>query len=244
MKIIYFLLVIAVLSCSSPTDVSENPTGSLIEELFSTESLELPIFRDGEIVYHEHYTLSYNEEYEIANWVAYELTKDELQKRYERRDNFRPDPKVTTGTADDSDYKGSGYDRGHLLPAGDCTWDSIAMGESFYYSNIAPQKPGLNRGEWAMLESYFRDLANQHDTVWIVTGPVLNSLVEFIGPNQKAVPSHFFKAGMYKQNGEWKSEAYVLPNESIDNSNPLSNFKLDLISLEELINYDLYPKVN
>jgi endonuclease G len=70
-----------------------------------------------------------------------------------RTNDFREDYKVTTGSASLSDFKGSGYDRGHLAPAGDMKWSSTAMSESFYMSNMSPQKPGFNRGIWKKLES-------------------------------------------------------------------------------------------
>ena len=112
---------------------------------------------NGQIVHHANYTLQYNEEHEQASWVAYRLTSHHLQNpSTKRKDNFRSDPKVKTGSATLSDYKGSGYDRGHLAPAADFKWSSTAMSESFYMSNMSPQVPGFNRGIWKKLESKIR----------------------------------------------------------------------------------------
>jgi len=97
------------------------------------------------IVKHYAYTLNYNEEHGQAEWVAYILTKDRVYGTVKRTDNFRSDPKVKTGSATLADYKGSGYDRGHLAPAADMKWSATAMSESFYMSNMSPQRPDFNR---------------------------------------------------------------------------------------------------
>ena len=97
---------------------------------FAQKHLELPsIGKEDEIVYHKGYTLSYNEKYEQANWVAYELTREETDKSFERTNKFLSDPLVHTGSATDADYAGSGYDRGHLAPAADMGWSQETMYE-------------------------------------------------------------------------------------------------------------------
>ena len=125
-----------------------------------------------QIIYHTGFTLSYNEAHEQASWVAYELTSNELIKKVNRSDNFKQDPKVETGSALLSDYVRSGYDRGHLAPAADMSWSQITMEESFYMSNISPQKPGFNRGIWKKLESYVRQWAYDNESIYVVTGGI------------------------------------------------------------------------
>ena len=99
-----------------------------------------------QIIRHEGYTVSYNSDYRVANWVAYELTSTEAKsKKNERSNKFVRDPQVKGASAENGDYTRTGYDRGHLAPAGDMKWSAKAMRESFYLSNITPQKPGLNR---------------------------------------------------------------------------------------------------
>jgi len=100
------------------------------------------------IISHTGYTFLYSEQYEQAKWVAYELTSEETRKTNERTNKFIVDTKVKTGSANDRDYAGSGYDKGHLAPAGDMSWSATTMSESFYYSNMSPQFPGFNRGIW------------------------------------------------------------------------------------------------
>ena len=87
---------------------------------------------------HTGYTLNYCEEYEQPYWVAYVLTADEVfSSNSERDDNFHEDPSIPTGSATLADYKGSGYDRGHMIPAADLKWSEQAMDDSFYLSNMS-----------------------------------------------------------------------------------------------------------
>lgn len=99
------------------------------------------------VIKHEAYSFLYNEDHEQASWVAYELTKEETSKAFERTNRFSPDPAVSTLTANNADYAGSGYDRGHLDPAGDRRWSSMAMAESFFMSHTERNKY-LNINNW------------------------------------------------------------------------------------------------
>jgi endonuclease G len=137
------------LSCKKEeikTDKEEIPAEavSLVSNQNSLDSLYsykyLPTSTTKQIVKHQYYTLSYNEKFEQAEWVAYELKKENLKNRNYRRPYFIEDPKVTTGSADWRNYKNSGYDKGHLCPAADMEFDENAYNDTFYTSNISPQK--------------------------------------------------------------------------------------------------------
>lgn len=118
------------------------------------QDLEVPYHDSSQnVISHYGFKLLYNESHEQADWVAYELTEDETDGPVDRTDNFRADPNITTGSAGLSDYKYSGYDRGHLLPAGDAKWSERAMTATFVLSNMSPQEPSFNRGDWRKLES-------------------------------------------------------------------------------------------
>ena len=139
------------------------PTTALVIILatFLEGQIELPAPVAGEQqISHLGYTLSYNEKHEQASWVAYELTAGELRGTIARTDNFKADASVTTGSASLADYRGSGFDRGHLAPAADMKWSREVMSESFFMSNMSPQEPGFNRGIWKKLEGKVRDWAN------------------------------------------------------------------------------------
>ena len=96
---------------------------------------------DGQLVDRTGYAFLYSEKHEQPLWVSYKLTKAEVQNKVaKRKDNFRLDPVIKTGSAILADYKGSGYDRGHLAPAGDMAWSQKAMSDSFFLTNMSPQK--------------------------------------------------------------------------------------------------------
>jgi endonuclease G len=147
----------------------------------------------GEIVKHTYYTLSYNETHEQANWVHYKLDPSFLNGRSPRKNTFREDPYISSYSATLNDYKGSGFDRGHLAPAADMKFNSVAMSESFFMSNMSPQKPEFNRGVWRRLESLVRAWGERFE-IYISTAGVLNIAgYGTIGRNNVKIPSKYYK---------------------------------------------------
>ena len=130
--------------------------------------------KDNNIIEHTYYTLSYSEDHEQAEWVQYTLKSEYLNSNISRTDNFRTDPLVRTTSSELIDYKGSGYDRGHLAPAADMKYNSTSMSESFFMSNMSPQSASFNRGIWRKIEKQFRDWSYEYGELVIVTGPILN----------------------------------------------------------------------
>ena len=205
--------------------------------------LELPSpIRGEQIITHTGYTLSYNEEYELPSYVAYELTRDEVLGGGEREDSFKADPDVRTGSAELSDYRGSGYDRGHMAPAADFKWSDEAMSDTFYMSNMCPQDPSFNRGIWADLEAVIRTMAYDNGKVYVVTGPVLtDGPYETIGDNDVAVPKRFYKTVLDYSDPELKAIGFILPNEGSDLS--LQSFAVTVDEVEEATGIDFYPRL-
>ena len=139
------------------------------------------------------FTVSYNDELKIPNWVAWELTPAKTRGQEPRYNKFQTDPHVAA-SATPGDYKYSGYDRGHMAPAADMKWDHEAMVQCFYMTNIAPQKNALNSGPWNKLEEKCRTWTTMDSTLYIVCGPVLaDPPIEKIGASRVAVPQRFFK---------------------------------------------------
>jgi len=194
-----------------------------------------------EIIFHLGYAFLYSEEHEQALWVAYELTKEETQKIFDRSNKFMVDPKVKTGTANDKDYLNSGYDRGHLAPASDMGWSQTAMAESFYYSNMSPQTPSFNRGIWKKLEEKIRTWAIENNSIYIVTGPVLTPGLKTIGPNNVSVPKYYYKVILDYSNPEIKGIGFILPNEA--SSKPLQTYAVTIDSVEIFTGIDFYPSL-
>ncbi len=202
--------------------------------------LELPKTNSKDIVIsHTGYSLLYNETHEQASWVAYELTKEETKKIAERNDKFISDPEVKTETANDKDYAGSGYDKGHLAPAADMGWSFTTMAESFYYSNMSPQDPGFNRGVWKRLEELARTWAIENNSVYIVTGPVLTAGLSTIGANKVSIPKYFYKVIFDYSEPGIKGIGFIIPNTG--SKAPLLNFAVTIDSIEKFTGIDFFP---
>ena len=209
---------------------------------YSSKDLELPSVKKGEyLIRHSGYSLVYNETYEQAAWVAYQLTEKETKKLYDRTDKFIEDPSVSTGSAADADYSGSGYDRGHLAPAADMGWSSTTMAESFYFSNMSPQVPGFNRGIWKRLEEQVRSWAIEYDTIYVVTGPVLKGDMGSIGANKVAVPNYYYKVILDMHSKPHQAIGFVMENASA--SGDLSNFAVSIDSVERFTGIDFFPSL-
>ena len=204
--------------------------------------IELPKSLPSEqIVFHNGFTLSYNENHEQSNWVAYELTSTEVEGTVPRMDDFRPDEKIKSGTATVIDYKGSGYDRGHLAPAADMKWSSTAMSESFYMSNMSPQTPGFNRGIWKNLENQVRIWALDCGSVYVVTAGVLSEDLPRIGINDVSVPSYYYKVILDYTEPELKGIGFVMPNQK--SSQPIESFAVPIDHVEKTTGIDFFYTV-
>jgi endonuclease G, mitochondrial len=231
---IFSFLIITCSSVKSVKQVVHEPESTPIptdSSAYTIPFLEWPQTQpEDEVITHTGFSLLYDESHEQAQWVAYTLTLEKSVKAVERTNRFKPDPKVTTGTATNSDYTGSGYDRGHLAPAADMSWSAEAMDESFYFSNISPQTPSFNRGVWKRLEERVRQWAIDDSIVYIVTGPVLKEGLPTIGENKVSVPEHFYKVLLVYKPGKTQGIGFILPNAG--SSLPLAHFAVSIDSVE------------
>jgi endonuclease G, mitochondrial len=246
-------LLLSAQKCGSlqeSTAWNEEPEAVAVSDSISQEVAEedtiapLPfsyvfLSEGDELIEHPGFMLVYSEAHEQAFWVGYELTKERTEGPFERTDRFLEDPKVSTGSAKNADYSGSGYDRGHLAPAADLAWSEESMKASFYFSNMSPQLPGFNRGVWKRLEELVRDWAKSHDHIYIVTGPVLNTTdLPTIGENAVAVPRYYYKVIIDYTEPEWAGIGFVLENAS--SSLPLHNFAVSIDSVQRLTGLDFF----
>ena len=214
MRAVFFSIILFFLfSCRMQPAKSTKTSSIKVEEDFS-QAIEFPFIADDEkIISHFAYSLSYNEQHEQASWIAYQLKASEIERNFKRNDKFIEDPLIETQSANKSDYKSSGYDRGHLAPAADMTWNETAMIESFYFSNMSPQLPGFNRGIWKKLEENVRDWAVKYDSIYITTGPVFKQTDSVIGANRVTIPTHFYKSILIYNDSLKQSIGFLLPHE-------------------------------
>ena len=188
------------------------------------------------------YALGYLEYHEQSAWVVYKLTRDEvLTKVSKRKNRFKEDPEIPTGSACSADYRQSGYDRGHLAPAADMAFSEQTMADSFYYSNMSPQHPKFNRGIWKKLEEQVRHFAVREGEVYVVTGPVLpKEKTITIGPNQVTVPTHYYKV-VYDLTEPKKMIGFILPNTNVKAD--LKDFAVTVRQVEEQTGLDFFSLV-
>jgi len=209
-----------------------------------------------EVISHSAMALVYDEHHEQARWVAH-IIPPEVAKGSEGRSNdFRPDPKVSTGSADEADYflkfpkegggytyDGFGFDRGHLAPSADFRHSKIALSESFYYSNMSPQVADLNRGRWADLEDALRAYVIRNKTpIYVVTGPVLLPDLKRIerGANKVSIPKEYYKVALDLENQ--RAIAFVMPNKKCEY--PVMYYACTIDSVEKITGINFFPALD
>lgn len=198
--------------------------------------------RYNEVETYAGFHLSYNEQHEQANWVAYILTKKMVRNdKVDRTDNFRSDDNIRTESAALNDYRGSGYDRGHLAPAADMHWSVQTMEESFLMSNMSPQEQDFNRGVWKDLEEQLRDFAVENERIFVVTGPIFKSVKKKIGSNKVSVPKYYYKVVLDISPPAFKGVAFLLENRQSDK--PLESFAMSIDELEKFSGIDFFYHV-
>ncbi len=197
----------------------------------TAENRFLPEIEQGVLVEHKYYTLSYSEKHEQAEWVYYKIQQGEA----ERTDDFRSDDKIETGSATLSDYRGSGYDRGHLAPAASLSFNEESMSESFLLSNMTPQKPAFNRGKWRELEMQVRKWSNFDDSLHVISAPILTDDLKQIGESGVSIPNAYYKI-IYSENSD-KMIAFLMPNEDLDKSLQAYVVTVDIIEQKTGIDF-------
>ena len=217
---------------------------------------ELPkIGKDDYIIRHAAYTLLYNKEKNCPDWVAWKLTKEHLKGNISRKNNdFQGDPDIDIEyRVTPYEYKKCGYDRGHMCPAGDNKWSSVAMKECFYMTNMCPQTSTLNQRWWNNLENACRRWAQKEDTLYICCGPIYEGeTFKTIGGrynySQKRkgikvfVPTGFYKVVLSLKKGREKAIGFVYDND--DSHQPMSEKYMTVDEVEKLTGLDFFADLD
>lgn len=218
------------------------------------EAIGLP---SGAYIMHSAMALEYSEPHEQARWVAHIILPDIASGTVSRTNDFRPDPKVATGSATEQDYfiktlkpdstwnyDGFGYDRGHLAPSADFRWSAKALSESYFYSNMSPQRAEFNRGKWSELESTLREYVsgNGNTQLYVVTGPVLEDSLPVIerSVNRVAIPRFYFKVALDLANG--RAIGFVMPN--ADLTYPIEHYAVAVDEVERITGLDFFNRLD
>jgi endonuclease G, mitochondrial len=196
-----------------------------------------------EVVNHFSMSVGFSHDYKLPQWVAYSLRAEHLRDCVQRsRFRFDFDPKLSVLSSDPNEFRYSGFDRGHLAPAGDMKWSHTAMRESFYTSNITAQTPSMNRGRWAMLEKLVRAWAKESDEILIVTGPVISDDMEYLQNASTAIPKQHYKVLLRRKNHTLDGIGFLM-NQSpagID----IKTMALSISKIEELTGLNFFPNLN
>lgn len=196
----------------------------------------------NQIVRRPYFTLSYNEEHEQADWVAYTLYPNNTDTAVVRKNRFKPDPLVKTLSASLKDYSGSGYDRGHLAPSKALSFSQEANDASFFMSNMSPQNKNFNRGIWKKIEAKVYDWSNQSDSLYVVTGPVFSTIIDTIGPNKVSVPGAYYKVLLRFKNTDTTGIAFLIENKR--SSKSVEDFLTSIDSVEIVTGIDFYHQLD
>ena len=225
------------------TDRPKNNESQTNESLhfFFDNALQTPLSlipRQEQIIHHTGYIVSYNKDLKLPNWVSYELTREETKGKEKRSNRFITDPLVKGLIATNADYARSRYDKGHMAPAADMKWSPQAMEASFYFSNICPQHPQLNRRGWKKLEEKIRDWAIADSAIIIICGPIITKQPKTIGKNKVAVPQQFFKVVLSPFAKPMRAIGFLFNNRQA--VEPLSTYAVTIDSIERLTNMDFF----
>ena len=222
----------------------DEPKTNTSLQVLSSKELAIPISmtpQQEQIIRHTGYTVSYNKELKLPNWVSYELTREETKGKEKRNNRFIADPLVKGIIATNADYARSGYDKGHMAPDADMKWSPQAMKESFYFSNMCPQHPQLNRRGWKNLEEKIRDWAIADSAIIIICGPIITKQPKTIGKNKVAVPQQYFKVILSPFVRPMRAIGFLFNNRQA--LEPLSTYAVTVDSIERLTNMDFFASL-
>lgn len=221
------------------------------------------------------YAVCYHADWRIARWVAYHLTPGDIGGDAPRKKNFREDPDIQNldARSKETDYRSSGYARGHQAPAEDFSRSDIAMASTFVLSNAAPQTTQLNSGKWRVLEDQARNATGVHRGAWIFTGSLFAQETrdrdqgtrtfktfdprnppkddkrpkkeKWIGNERVAVPTHSFKAVLIaRDNGSFVAYGFILPNQRQTLPGDVPFYQVSVREIEDLAGIDFFKALD
>lgn len=220
---------------SDSSKASESTNAIDLNELDKVKSiLDMPSI----IKEYQGFTVDFNPKNKTPNYVAWILQGNETAGASSRSNNFWTDPELD-GCPDTRDYSRSGYDRGHMCPAGEQKWSDEAMHHSFVMANICPQKHELNTGAWKTLEDKERVWAKRDSAIVIVAGPIYDSTdKETIGQNKVRVPSAFFKVLLAPYATPMRAIGFVYPNMKCEGN--MASYAVTVDDVEKMTGFDFF----
>lgn len=218
--------------------IERTPGGASAPELCE---VKIPDGTPAQIIDYEGFTVSFNPDMHQPNYVAWELTGEEAEGTVARGNNFAQDFDID-GCASLDDYRRSGFDRGHMAPAGDMKWSRQAMNDCFLLTNMCPQAQKLNTGAWKTLEENCRAWARRDSALVIICGPVLTDrLTQTIGQTGIPVPKRFFKVVLALHANPPRAIGFLMNNGRVDGG--LQNAAVPVDEVEAITGYDFFSSL-
>lgn len=219
--------------------------GLVLLFIFSANSFAEEYLPKGfcpKLISYTYYKVCYDHEHRQALWTAHWLTKESVNGKAKRKNNYRRDPNLYNPVTR-NDYKGSGFDRGHLVPAADMKLNNKAMSETFYMTNMSPQRPGMNRGIWASLERFVRSMVSEKGDAYLITAPILSN--EDAPFNELdsgvSIPKNYYKIAYFPKTKQMY--AYLVQNKRFENYD-FRDFLVPVDILEDVTGFDFYSELD
>lgn len=234
MKILLLLLLLLLPLITNANPIDDN-CRSLVYDGAPTSNIENAIY-----LCRTNYAVKYRYDVKGAEYVVEHLTASMLNGIAKRQNNFRIDSDIPDQYQSKlSDYAGTNYDRGHLSNAEDNVINDNTMSESFLLSNMIPQNPDNNRGEWKKLETVVRNWARDKGELFVITGTIYNSNPSTIGSDTVAVPIQLYKVIINPKNN--KMIGFLMPNQPIHDD--LHKYMIEVGKIEQLTSITFFPNL-
>ena len=191
------------------------------------------------------FSLEYNYASRHSRWVAFTFYDKTAESNTGRSDAWSYDPQLIEWTNNETDYRGSGYDRGHIMASADRLYSRTANEQTFYYSNITPQVGSFNSGIWLELEGAVRGWGKNNsfrDTLYVVKGGTIreDQVLHTIGKSEIVVPKYNYMAVLSKKGDNYKSIGFWFENRYYPEPYILENHAVSISELEELTGIDFF----
>ncbi len=202
--------------------------------------LPSPMARE-QIIHHNAFSLSYNTSYLMPSWVAYKVTKSQVNRTDKIKAKYVPDPAITTRSASKKDYKDGGYLMAQFVNYLDVKQIPGAVEETFYLSNIAPMKLAYYNHIWLKTEELIRLWTAENEGLYIVCGPILtDSPFPTMGNNNVSIPKRYYKV-IYDPFNQ-KAIGFIFKNGM--SSGKLTSYTVTVDEIEKETGIDLFPTLD
>jgi endonuclease G len=186
-----------------------------------------------------YYTICYSDKHRQAKWTIHRLTLNSINGKQKRTNDFRKNPQVDDPVGS-KDFSGSGFDRGHMVPAADMKLNKQAMSETFYMSNMSPQNSSLNRGMWGSLERRTRDWVKRDGEAYVVTAPVLENGLNRI-KSGVSIPDYYYKIIYFPDDQIVK--AFLIPNIKPIKNEKFYDYSVSVDEIEKVTGLDFFAEL-